>query len=211
MKNFIAKNPLSLNDKTVDMKNLLQEEIDLRKWLKPESDLEEKLLKDPDFIKGLFWGKPRFGHPEGKVIFHIAEVLENVDKVNADPKVRTNLRLITFIHDTFKYLEDKSSYPRDWSKHHAVFARKFAEKYLTEKYLLDIIELHDEAYYAWRLEKLYNKPTESKTRLSKLLSKIEPHVQLYYLFFKCDTQTGDKIQASVKWFEENVPVEIVNF
>jgi hypothetical protein len=28
--------------------------------------------------------------------------------------------------------------------------------------------------------------------------------QMYYLFFKCDTQTGDKTQAPLKWFEQNV-------
>ena len=30
-------------------------------------------------------------------------------------------------------------------------------------------------------------------------------LQLYYLFFKCDTQTGDKTQAPLKWFEREVP------
>lgn len=193
------------------MKNILQEDIDLLEWLKPETELEHKLLADPEFVKGLHWGKPRFGHPEGKVVFHIREVLDNVDKLDVDADTRRDLRLITFLHDTFKYQEDKTSRPRDWSKHHAVFARKFAEKYSLNSYLLDIIELHDEAYHCWRLAKLHSKPEDSKIRLNNLLQKVGDQLQLFYLFFKCDTQTGDKIQASVKWFEENVAIQVVNF
>ena len=40
--------------------------------LKPETDIEHKLINHPDFMKGLFWGQPRYGHPEGKIIYHIA-------------------------------------------------------------------------------------------------------------------------------------------
>jgi hypothetical protein len=32
-----------------------------------------------------------------------------------------------------------------------------------------------------------------------------PDIQLYYQFFKCDTQTGDKTQAPLRFFEALVP------
>jgi hypothetical protein len=41
--------------------------------------------------------------------------------------------------------------------------------------------------------------------LEELLRRVGGFIQLYYLFFKCDTQTGDKNQASLKWFEQKNP------
>mgnify|MGYP000898932673 CR=1 FL=1 len=78
--------------------------------LKPETDIEHKLINHPDFMKGLFWGQPRYGHPEGKIIYHIAEVLKNIDQLNINLHTRQQLRLIAFLHDTFKYLEDTKSH-----------------------------------------------------------------------------------------------------
>ena len=65
--------------------------------LRPENDLERALLAVPEFQIGLDWGEPRFGHPEGKVAYHIREVLDNVDQIkNLTPNERRRLRLITF-------------------------------------------------------------------------------------------------------------------
>jgi len=179
--------------------------------LKPETELEHQFLADPDFREGLFYGKPRYGHPEGQVLYHIPEVLANVDKLDISAETRRHLRIITFVHDTFKKIEDKGS-PRDWTKHHSVYARKFLEKFPVEDFLLTITELHDEAYYCWRLVALYNAPEKSKKRLAALLKQLKDKVQLYYLFFKCDTQTGDKIQTPVRWFEKTVEgIEVVHF
>jgi len=179
--------------------------------LKPETELERQFLADPDFREGLFYGKPRYGHPEGQVLYHIPEVLANVDKLDISKETRRHLRIITFVHDTFKNIEDKGS-PRDWTKHHSVYARKFLEKFSVEDFLLTITELHDEAYYCWRLAALYNAPEKSKKRLAALLRQLKDKVQLYYLFFKCDTQTGDKIQTPVRWFEQKVEgIEVVSF
>ncbi len=190
-------------------KALIENEIEAK--LQPETDLEARIIADPDFQAGLFWGTPRYGHPEGAVINHIPEVLANVDKLPVSPEVREKLRLITYVHDSFKHIEDKGT-PRDWSKHHGVYARKFLEKYVDDQLLLNITEMHDEAYYAWRLFALYNRPEKSQERLNLLLDKVGTELQLFYLFFKCDTQTGDKIQTPVRWFEQTVKgIEIVNF
>lgn len=179
--------------------------------LKPETELEKRFLLDPTFREGLFYGKPRYGHPEGQVLYHIPEVLANVDKLGVSKEDREKLRIITFVHDTFKNIEDKNE-PRDWTKHHSVYARKFLERYTEDKTLLTITELHDEAYYCWRLHALYQKPTISKERLDSLIKALGDDLQLYYLFFKCDTQTGDKIQTPVRWFEKTVKgITIVNF
>ena len=169
--------------------------------LKPETSLEKGILMAPEILKGLDWGTPRFGHPEGKVLFHVKEVLDNIDKLDIDTSKRQKLRLIAIVHDTFKNLEDKSK-ERDWSKHHSILARQFMEKFIDDKTILDIIELHDEAYYSWRMIKLYNQEIAGRKRLHNLLARLGDNLQLYFLFFKCDTQTGDKIQAPLKWFEQ---------
>ncbi len=193
------------------MKNALQEGIDIEKMLSPETKVERLILEDSAFQKGLNWGTPRFGHPEGKVIFHIQEVLENVDKLDITEHQRQQLRLIAYTHDTFKYLEIKG-FPRDWSKHHGVFARHFTEKFSEEQSLLDIIEFHDEAYYSWRHTHIHRDPESGQSRLDNLLQRVGSNIQLYYLFFKCDTRTGDKNQAPLKWFEKNIKnIEIADF
>lgn len=171
--------------------------------LNPETELERAFLKDPAFLKGLHWGVPRYGHPEGEIYKHILEVLDNINCLDVDEDMRRDLRIIAFIHDTFKYQEDKSL-PRDWTKHHAVFARKFAQKYIKKKYLLDIIEHHDDAYHCWQLHYIYKKQEASNNKLVRLLDKLGNSLQLYYLFFKCDTLTGDKNPAPLQWFEETI-------
>ena len=172
-------------------------------FLKPENSLESTLLETPCFRTGLFWGTPRFGHPEGQVIFHIKEVLDNIERLDISLEDRTKLRLIAFSHDTFKCKEHKGT-PRDWTKHHAILARQFMEDYTTDKNLLNIIELHDEAYHIWILLRIKKDLEKGQQRLRAFLSKMSDSIQLYYLFFKCDTQTGDKNQAPVKWFEETI-------
>lgn len=176
---------------------------DLATTLKLETALERQLLQDVTFAEGLRWGVPRYGHPEGEVYKHIAEVFANIDKLDIDPLTRRRLRIIALVHDTFKHLEDKN-YPRDWTKHHGVFARRFAEQHIHDPLLLDIIEWHDEAYYIWRLKYLYNQPAEADKRLARLLDRIGDELQLYYLFFKCDTCTGDKNPAPLQWFEKSI-------
>lgn len=192
------------NDSNVINVNL---EIELR----PETALEKELLQIPEFIQGLFWGVPRYGHPEGEVYKHVKEVLENIDRLSLDAQSRERLRLVAFVHDTFKYMEDKSV-PRDWSKHHSMCARRFMEKYTEDSVVLDLIEHHDEAYYSWRSIHLLKQTTEGTRRFQKLLQVMGENLQLYYLFFKCDTLTGDKTQAPLKWFEDIVnDIELVQW
>ena len=191
------------------MKNTLLQADIIEGLLKPETELEKMILLDPDFRKGLFWGKPRFGHPEGKIIYHIAEVFKNIDQLEINSHTRQQLRLVALIHDTFKHLEDQNR-PRDWSKHHSIIARKFAERFIKDEIVLNIIEHHDEAFYSWRAKYIYQNPEKGEKRMQSLLDNVAD-LQIFYLFFKCDTQTGDKNQKPLKWFEETVTnIEIVS-
>jgi len=172
--------------------------------LQPETPLEWRLLQDETFCEGLNWGRPRFGHPEGKVYRHIREVLDNIDALGVRGCTRERLRLIAFSHDTFKYREVRG-FPRDWARHHGMLARRYMEAWTNDQAVLDILELHDEAFYAWRCIFVYRMPQKGKQRLQRLLHRVKECLQLYYLFFKCDTETGDKKQAPLNWFEQAVP------
>lgn len=190
------------------MKRHLNDPHALEELLQPETPLERLLLSTAAFRHGLLWGEPRFGHPEGKVALHVREVLDNIDLIaGLVPAQREQLRLIAFTHDTFKYAEDRSR-PRDWQKHHGLLARRYIETHTNDAAVLDVIETHDDAYYVWLAQRHGSNP-EGKT-LGALLERTQHCLQLYYLFFKCDTQTGDKTQAPLKWFERTVEgIEIV--
>jgi len=183
----------------------------IENYLQPETFLEKDLLRNADFQKGLFWGIPRWGHPEGHVIYHIREVLNNIDKLDISPDCRRKLRLVAFVHDTFKYAEHRGN-PRDWTRHHAVLARNFMEEYIAEKQLLDIIEFHDEAYYIWIEFHVKKNVVKGKERMAKFLERFSDSLQFYYYFFKCDTETGDKTLEPVKWFEKTFEgIKVVKF
>lgn len=181
---------------------------DIPKILCPETDLERRILTMPEILQGLIWGEPRYGHPEGKVVFHVREIYFNIDNLTPAPtsEDRIKLRTIALLHDTFKFREDRST-PRDYTKYHAVLARQFAEANIpeiTDQNMLTVIEQHDEAYYCWRLHTSLNNQALSDTRLNVLLDKVKGYAPLYFSFFLCDTSTGDKTQAPLKWFRKTV-------
>ncbi|MBK7408619.1 MAG: HD domain-containing protein [Saprospirales bacterium] len=184
-----------------DNRYQITNESELAELLTPETEMEWSLLQHPDFCRGLIWGEPRFGHPEGKVALHVREVMDNIDRLEIDSATRRQLRIIALVHDAFKCVEDKN-YPRDWSRHHSVLARKFLEAYTKDEAVLKVVELHDEAYYAWRAIHLYKNIEEGQQRFQRLLDRLGKHLPLYFLFFKCDTETGDKNQAPLRWLEE---------
>ncbi len=173
----------------------------INKGVQPETILERHIIRDSRWREGALWGEPRPGHPEGKVIYHIHEVLKNVDEACSDVILRQRLRLVTIIHDTFKHLEEKKRPRTDWKKHHAVLAQRFAQEYIVDEGILNTIKLHDDAYYAWCATQAgYER--QARTLINRLLERMGDDLQLYYLFFKCDTKTGDKYQQPISWFEQ---------
>lgn len=170
--------------------------------LEPETSIEAEFITRPEVIEGLMWGLPRYGHPEGKVAYHIKEVFNNINNLrNEDADTRTMLRIIALIHDTFKYQEDRNV-PRDWTKHHGVLARKYLENQNLSFELCEITEMHDEAFYAWRAAVVEKNQELSDSRLKRLENRIPNHLNEYFLFFLCDTLTGDKLRTPVKWLFE---------
>lgn len=165
-----------------------------------ETDLERKIASDPAWQEGVVWGTPRPGHLEGAIQFHIADVLANIDRHCPTPEERRQLRLIALVHDTFKYRVDESR-PRVGSNHHGFIARKFAERYIDDPVLLDIIELHDEAYNSWLQGAYKHKWERAQERVDHLVQRIGSALPLYVRFFHADSETSSKDQRPVHWFE----------
>ena len=172
----------------------------IKEIIKPETDLEKEIIADQDFIKGAMWGKPRNGHPEGQVIYHISSVLQNIDKYSRSVN-REKLRLIAIIHDTFKYKVDDTK-SKSGENHHAMIARRFAEKYITDNELLEIIELHDEAYNSWCKGYRDGKWDKAEIRANKLIERLGDSISIYLSFYKCDNETGDKESVNFNWFSK---------
>lgn len=179
--------------------NLLFTELLSRTGIRPENQIEQTLLNHPEFQAGCLYGKPRRGHPEGKVIYHIAEVLKNVDAFG--PKqIRKELRWITFLHDTFKYKVSHQQ-PKTGDNHHARIARVFAQQFIAETHVLKVIETHDDAYNIWSRGSQNHDWKTARTKATAFIKDLGNDLPLYLAFYECDNRTGDKGQENLEWFK----------
>lgn len=163
-------------------------------------DRERRIAEDPEFLAGVEFGHPRPGHPEGAVKWHIADVLDNVERWYAGVPQYRALRLIALVHDTFKYEVD-SSQPKSGPNHHGAYARRFAERYIDDTQILDVIELHDEAYNAFQQGRRRSDWEKGERRARRLIERLGPALELYRAFYRCDNETGDKSPECRAWFE----------
>jgi hypothetical protein len=166
-----------------------------------ETDLERRIAADPAWQEGASWGIPRAGHLEGPIKYHIADVLANLDQQHLDKEEHRALRLVALVHDTFKYQVDETR-PRIGTNHHGYLARKFAERYIDDPALLDIIELHDEAYNSWRLGAYKGRWQHAIEWVDHLLERLGPSLPWYVHFFYADSHTESKNQEPVIWFTQ---------
>lgn len=168
-----------------------------------ETDLERKICADPEWQVGADWGVPRPGHWEGKVAAHIAEVLENIDEAGPEDSDRMRLRLIALVHDTFKYKVDHDRH-NVGTNHHAWIARNWSERYIDDHDILDIIELHDEAYNSWSMGAHKGKWEKAEGRARNLIDRLGSRLPLYLQFYRADNRTSSKSQEPLQWFENLV-------
>jgi hypothetical protein len=166
----------------------------------PESEVEATLIADPEWIAGASWGVARPGHPEGSVTAHIEEVLANVERVALDARDRERLRFVALTHDTFKHRVDPGQ-PRTGENHHAMIARRVAERFTDDPELLEVIELHDEAYNAWVKGEHGGKWESAEARAHRLIQRLGPSLDFYIRFYVADNSTAAKDQAPLEWFQ----------
>ncbi len=164
----------------------------------PETELERAVCADPEWLAGAAWGTPRPGHPEGSVAAHVAAVLANVERFASTPKEREKLRFIAIVHDACKNQVDESR-PREGPNHHAVLARRLAERFTDDRDLLEIIELHDEGYNAW-VAYSHRREKRALERILVLVDRLGPALPLFWKFFQADNALPGKSQDPTAWF-----------
>jgi HD domain len=161
----------------------------------PESELERALIDDPELREGLAWGKPRPGHPEGSVGAHVAGLLDTIDRWGETGRRREELRFLALVHDAMKY-RVRDWLPKVGANHHAMRARRFAERYTSDERLLATIEQHDRPYALWRKMRRTGRVDESG--LERMLERI-PDRDLFMRFVELDGSTEGKRPEPIEW------------
>src|SRR3954469_5159597 len=169
---------------------------DLLPGFEPENDLEARMTRDPYLLEGLAWGEPRAGHPEGQVAVHVEHLLERLETWDEPPERRSNLRFMALVHDAFKG-DVFERLPKMGRNHHAGRARRFAERYTSDRALVCAIEHHDRPYNLWR--KMKRKGVLDERSFAKMLADL-PDMDLFVRFVELDASTEGKTREPVRWF-----------
>jgi hypothetical protein len=173
---------------------------DLVPGFAPETEQETRLTEDPELLAGLAWGKPRSGHPEGPVGAHVADLLRTLEEWGEEGERRRLLRFVALVHDSFKY-RVRRWLPRIWRNHHALRARRFAERHTDDERLLTTIEYHDRPYHIWRRMKRRGRLNERA--FERMMGRV-PDAALFLRFVELDTSTEGKNPEPVEWFRDEL-------
>ena len=166
----------------------------------PETDLERAVLADPVLQEGLAWGKPRSGHPEGTVGAHVEDLLETIERWGETGQRRQDLRFMAIVHDSLKY-KVQNWRPRTGENHHAMRARRFAERYTDDERLLAAIELHDKPYNLWR--KVEHRGRMDEHAFNEMVDRI-PDIDLFLRFVELDGSTEGKTHEPIRWLKSEL-------
>ncbi len=167
----------------------------------PEGALETAVARNPELVAGLSWGKPRKAHPEGAVANHVADLLRGIDHCGESGERRTLLRFAALVHDSFKTKVIKWL-PRTGENHHAMRARRFAERFTDDERLLATIELHDRPYAIWRKMRRRGHRVD-EAALQDLLTRV-PDPGLFLRFIEIDGASEAKDPEPIRWFREQL-------
>lgn len=166
----------------------------------PENDLERRIAEDPVILRGLAWGKPRAGHPEGPVGRHVADLLATIDEWGEEEPRRSELRFISLLHDALKY-KVRDWLPHSGPNHHAARARRIAEGYTEDERLLATIEMHDRPYSLWR--RLHRSGMLDERGLGDMLERV-PDRGLFLRFVELDGSTEGKRPEPIDWLRDEL-------
>ena len=155
------------------------------------------MLADPVLQAGLAWGEPRRGHPEGAVGEHVADLLRTIERWGETGRRREELRFLAIVHDALKF-KVQNWRPRTGENHHAMRARRFAERYTEDERLLATIEQHDRPYNLWRKARRHGRPDDHA--LDAMIERI-PDVELFLRFVELDGSTEGKNHEPIRWLK----------
>jgi hypothetical protein len=163
----------------------------------------ERVTSDPRYLKNIEYGKPRPGHPEGKVRYHISELEENLESMKLmgiSEEQYWKLKFIIHVHDTFK-AEAVPNSPIAHPSSHASLARNFALEFTNDADLLNMIQYHDINFALWKQFKATG--SYDAQRFSDLLTTIIDW-DLFLMFLILDGSTSGKDPAKTGWFINEV-------
>jgi hypothetical protein len=167
-----------------------------------------KIMRDPRYIEGIMYGKPRTGHDEGTVANHIVELEGNLLRIGVghssvlDEEEALKLLILIHVHDTFKMtgkrLTDNHQVSLRDPRSHASLAKNFLAEFVHDDSMLAIAQFHDEGHALWK--QWLAKGHYNETRLREALAQI-PDIELFLLFTVIDGYTKSKLKdRSPKWF-----------
>jgi hypothetical protein len=166
----------------------------------PETELERRITAEPELLEGLAWGEPRAGHPEGAVGTHVSHLLKTLDQSGETGERRELLRFMALVHDSFKY-QVRERLPRVGENHHAVRARRFAERFTDDDRVLGAIQFHDRPYALWRKLQRCGKLDE---RAFRRMIRCVPDLDLFLRFVELDGSTEGKRPEPIEWFRQEL-------
>ncbi|MBA3358799.1 MAG: hypothetical protein H0U20_05020 [Thermoleophilaceae bacterium] len=165
-----------------------------------EDERERWLVKDRIMVKGLAWGRPRDGHPEGRVGLHVADLLSLIEEWGERDPRRRELRFISLVHDSLKW-RVLPWLPKRGHNHHAARACRFAAGYTDDDRLLATIALHDAPYAVWR--HMRRTGEFDSARFQRMLDDV-PDLALFLRFVELDGSTAGKDGEPVEWLREQL-------
>jgi hypothetical protein len=166
-------------------------------------EIVQQVMVDERYLKNIEYGKPRSGHPEGKVKFHIEEMEVNLESLKArgiSDDQYWKLMFLIHVHDSFK-AEAVPDSPISSPKSHASLARKFAVEFTDDVDLLNMVQYHDVNHALWK--QFSSTGSYDLERFSALLAAIIDW-DLFLMFIIIDGSTKGKDPAKVRWFINDV-------
>lgn len=166
-------------------------------------EIVEQIVSDSRYLKNIEYGKPRSGHPEGKVKHHIAELEENLEAMKArgiPEEQYWKLKFLIHVHDTFK-AEAVPDSPIMNPNSHASLARQFASEFTDDVDLLNMIQFHDVNFALWK--QFTGTGSYDLERFSALLETIIDW-DLFLMFLIIDGSTQGKDPDKLAWFIKEV-------
>lgn len=126
----------------------------------------------------------------------MSHLLEALDESGVSGEERELLRFMALVHDAFKY-QVRERLPRVGENHHAMRARRFAERFTDDERLLASIEFHDRPYALWR--KLQRRGKLDERGFRRMMRRI-PDPELFLRFIELDGSTEGKRPEPIEWF-----------
>lgn len=154
-----------------------------------------KIIASPFYKEGIKYGKPRRGHAEGTVEAHIAELNDNLERLELESGYYWKLKVLIAVHDTFKGVAKRDAAIMD-PQSHASLAKDFLEEFTDDFDMLQIAQYHDLGYAVYLNFKKTGEVNEKRMRAA-----LDPitDIDLFLWFAIIDACTASKGREMITW------------